>query len=269
MLLPLQDEARLIAGDAWPEMALLQQLLVRAGTQTASGTPLRLVQSEHAGNVPYEIRLYKQGELEFRQYNWHDLFNVLMWLRFPRAKAALNARHYAAFSTVNAVGGRGAVRDALTLFDEDGIIVLATNPGLLQMIRDFQWKPLFWQSRSDVLTNMRFLPFGHALCEKALAPYQGMTGRGLLLEVDSAVLELALPEQVAQIDRMVAQQIAAPGNLQTTRDLAPVPVLGVPGWCAGNEQAAYYDDQNYFRPGRSLRRSSQRPADTPGMKGQA
>ena len=28
-----------------------------------------------------------------RADNWHDLFNVLVWCTFPRAKAALNACH--------------------------------------------------------------------------------------------------------------------------------------------------------------------------------
>jgi len=27
-------------------------------------------------------------------------------------------------------------------------------------------------------------------------------------------------------------------------------VLGVPGWCADNESESYYDDLDYFRPGR-------------------
>lgn len=259
LLWPLRGVARQIAGSAWPELSLLQQLLERAEVRTAAGVPLRLVAP--AGGTPYEIRLYARGELEFRAQNWHDLFNVLIWLLFPRAKAALNARHHAAFAMAQAGGGRGAVRDALTLFDEDGIIVLAADPALLQMVRDFQWKPLFWTRRADVVAGMRFLPFGHALCEKTLAPYQGMTGRGLLLDVDAGWLELAPAEQIARVDILVAQRIADPAALQRTRDLAPVPVLGIPGWCAANERAEYYDDSNYFRPGRSRRPATRHPAD--------
>ena len=34
-------------------------------------------------------------------------------------------------------------------------------------------------------------------------------------------------------------------------ELAPLPVLGVPGWWAANEAASFYDNRDYFRPGRS------------------
>ncbi len=38
----------------------------------------------------------------------------------------------------------------------------------------------------------------------------------------------------------------------TSRDFAPLPVLGVPGWCDANAEAAFYDDPAVFR---SVRRS--------------
>jgi len=252
LLAPLRETARQLACSDWPDRTLLQELLARVEVCTATGKPLQLVRDAAAGSAPYEIRLYERGELVFRERNWHDLLNVLIWLALPAAKAALNARHYAAYEQMPA-GGRGAVRDALTLFDEDGVIVLAADPGLLQLIRDFQWKRLFWEQRADVVGNMCFLPFGHALCEKALIPFRGMTGRGLLLEVDRAFLALAPTQQLASIDNLVARQLADTGVLQRTRDLAPVPVLGVPGWYSANECAEYYDDSGYFRPGRSRR----------------
>ena len=115
-----------------------------------------------------------------------------------------------------------------------------------------KWRPLFWTHRAAVVRDMRFMLFGHALCEKALAPYKGITGRGLLFEIDRGFLELALPEQLAHIDGRLAAQIADPRALLRTDHLAPLPVLGVPGWCADNENAAYYDDRNYFRPGRRV-----------------
>ena len=242
-----------IAGDHWPDRRALQRLLDAAGVCTDSGAPLRLVAP--GGTLPYEIRVYESAELECRESNWHDLFNVLVWLAFPRAKAALNARHHAAWSG-DGGNGRGAVRDALTLFDESGLVVLSVQPALLQLIRDFQWKPLFWTHRAEVSGNMCFLPFGHALCEKALAPYRGLTGHAVLLEVSAGVLALPLPALIANIDAQLAAQIADPGFMQSTRQLAPLPVLGVPGWCAENTRATYYDDTNYFRPGRSGRHAA-------------
>ncbi|MBN3821090.1 DUF3025 domain-containing protein, partial [Paraburkholderia sp. Se-20369] len=39
----------------------------------------------------------------------------------------------------------------------------------------------------------------------------------------------------------------------TSRDLSPLPVLGVPGWCAENAEPAFYDDPAVFRSGRRAR----------------
>ena len=253
LLHPLRSWAAKIAGDDWPDRACLQRLLDEAGVCPASGTPLRLVAP--GGALPYEIRVYESAELECRERNWHDLFNVLIWLTWPRAKAALNARHHAAWSADSA-GGRGAVRDALTLLDESGLVVLSVQPALLQLIRDFQWKPLFWERRSEISDGMCFLPFGHALCEKALAPYRGLTGQAVLLEVGADVLALPPAVQLAQVDAQLAALVADPQFMLSTRQLAPLPVLGIPGWCAENAVAAYYEDTVYFRPGRRGRQGS-------------
>jgi hypothetical protein len=247
LLSPLGGYASRIKGDDWPATSLLQQLLDDADVRVASGLPLQLVSA--GGKLPYEIRVYESAELEVRDRNWHDFFNVLVWLMFPRAKAALNARHYAAWSD-DSGNGRGTVRDALTLFDESGMVVLSAQPALLQLIRNFQWKSLFWEQRSVLHAGMRFLPFGHALCEKALLPYRGMTGHAVLLDVDAEWLAPGAAQLMPRVDRLLEALVADPQAMQTTRQLSPLPVLGVPGWCRENESADYYDDTRYFRPGR-------------------
>lgn len=254
LLRVLRAAARPLAGDDWPALSHLQDIIARAGIRTASGLPLRLVLPAAGEGMPYERRLHARGELEFRERNWHDLFNVLVWLSFPRAKAALNARHHAVLPAAKS-GGRGPVRDTLTLFDESGVIVLSADAELLGMIREFRWKPLFWERRAAVITGMAFVPFGHALCEKALAPYKGITGRGLLFEVAADFFRQSPAERLAAIDQRLALRIADPQALQHTHELAPLPVLGVPGWCVDNEQPAYYDDRDHFRPGRMGRAS--------------
>jgi hypothetical protein len=265
MLTVLRNAARQVAGGDWPELPRLQNIIACAGIRTASGFPLQLVPAAAAANVSYEQRLYARGELEFREHNWHDLFNVLVWLTFPQAKAALNARHHAALPAAGA-GARGPVRDALTLFDESGVIVVSADAELLHMIRGFHWKPLFWERRAEVVADMDFLLFGHALCEKALAPYKGITGRGLLLEVDRDFMSLPPAERLARIDSRVAMWISDPQVLCHTHELAPLPVLGVPGWCADNRQSAYYDDRDHFRPGRVRRQTSSPAADPAAQK---
>ena len=97
---------------------------------------------------------------------------------------------------------------------------------------------------------MRFVVFGHALYEKALRPFIGITGRGILLKTEPGVLTAPLRELLAIIDARVVEQLSGPAGLTATRELAVVPILGVPGWCAGNENESFYDDTDYFRPAR-------------------
>lgn len=239
----------------WPEMTALQAMVNARGIVTGGGQPLRLVAQDARGGAfedRYEVRIYREGELQLRAHHWHDLFNLLAWMVFPRAKAALNARHHHALLEQQASGtrNRGAAQDALTLFDESGVIVAATEPDLLQAVRDFEWKRLFWEHRERVIHRTRWFIFGHALYEKALQPYEGITGRGVLFNVERGFPALPLAAQLDLIDGMLAQRLAAPAFFTATRELAPVPILGIPGWWAANGQASFYDNTAYFRPGR-------------------
>ena len=249
---PLRAHGAGAATADWPTLAELQALLDGRGVTSGGGVALRLTpQAERALTFAerYEVRLFLKGELQLRPRNWHDLFNVLTWLAYPRAKAALNARHYQAALTQQAQGrlNRGPAQDALTLFDEGGMIVAAGDAELLQDLREFAWKRLFWERRSRVEQRMRWLVFGHALYEKALEPYIGVTGRGLLLTVDAAFLDCSLAEQLAMLDERIAALIADEFVFGNTRDLTPVPVLGVPGVWPANEDPGFYDNAGYFR----------------------
>ena len=145
---------------------------------------------------------------------------------------------------------RGPVQDALTLFDEGGVIVASSEDELLACLRDWRWKDLFWGHRARLPAQMRFHLFGHAIYEKALSPFLGITGRGILLKVDPGLLAVPLPGQLAALDARIAEHLADDHRVVATRELAVVPVLGVPGWHAGNEREEFYDDVDYFRPGR-------------------
>lgn len=121
-------------GAGWPGLAVLQRPLDRRvpPVSNAAGNPLRLVQQGRGSRAfedKHEARTFLSGELQVRERNWHDLFNVLAWLAFPRAKAALNERHYHALNAQRAAGApnRGPAQDALTLFDEGGVIGTACH----------------------------------------------------------------------------------------------------------------------------------------------
>lgn len=239
----------------WPDAGALRELLERRTPpiRVSGGTPLRVVPQLRGAKRPelsYEERIFLHGELQVRPDDWHDLLNLLVWLAFPRAKAALNARHYAAIRERAATGAsnRGSVEDALTLFDEGGVIVGVASRELAELLHGFEWKELLWRRRREVTASMRFWLFGHALYEKALRPFAGITGRGICFDIDENFLRQPPDAQLAELDRRLAEHIGAPDLLITTRNLAIVPILGVPGWCADNEVESYYDNIDYFRP---------------------
>ena len=180
------------------------------------------------------------------------MFNLLAWLAFPLTKAALNERHYHALLEQQSRGtlNRGPAQDALTLFDESGVIVASSDAELLDDVSHFAWKRLFWQRRDRVEKYLRCLIVGHALYEKARHPFAGITGRAVLFDVDVEFHTWALDRQLQTLDRRLAQRVEEGVSFQTTRALAPLPLLGMPGWWPENTAESFYDNTAYFRPGR-------------------
>ncbi len=219
------------------------------------GYPLRFVPQEPGRlgfEAQYEPRCYLTGEVQTRPDNWHDFFNAMVWLTFPKAKAAINFRHYQALiqKTDPLESQRGSVRDMATLLDESGVIVVCADAGLAEQLCTFQWKELFWHNRDKLQAAMSFYIFGHGLYEKALQPYLGMTGQGLILHVPAEFFNIALPEQLSYLDARVAEYLDNPAHCLSPRELHPVPLLGIPGWSHENEVSAFYDNRSYFREGR-------------------
>lgn len=234
------------------------------------GKPLRFV-PQAAGRLPfeaqYEPRCYLRGEVQTRDNNWHDLFNALVWLTFPKAKAAINERHYRSLTTEargaenageSGASQRGARRDMLTLLDESGVVVPCADAELEDLLRGFQWKELLWRRRDRLGGAIGFYVFGHGLYEKALQPYVGMTGQGLVLAVEPAFFHWPLARRLEHLDGALAAYLAGAAGL-APRELTPVPVLGVPGWSSESRDQFFYDDSSYFRPGRlSFQRTTRR-----------
>jgi len=265
MFAPLHPVIELLEDDAFPALHELNTLLAthQPIIKVQNGALLQFVHqevSQTSGKLPfetlYEPRCYLKGEVTTRPDNWHDLFNALVWMTFPKAKAAINARHYHALIKQDAEkkaetsSERGATRDVNTLLDESGVIVAYSDESLAGLLKDFKWKKLFCDRRDDVLSNMVFFIFGHGLYEKALNPYVGMTGQGILLEVDTEFLGLPKEYQLAHLDHLLASHLTDWHYCRNTKDLSPVPLLGIPGWAAGNEAPEYYDNTDYFRSGR-------------------
>lgn len=238
------------AGAGGPDgqaLAGVSDLAAALQLQTRNGHPLRFVPPQDDG-LGYEARIAARGEVETRPDNWHDFFNALVWCAFPRSKAALSGRHQAVLAQ-SAAPARGLERDAMTHFDECGALVLSTEPELLDLIRQFRWKELFWGHRAELAGSLRCVIFGHATYEQLLAPFRGLTAKAVLYEASVGDLAAIDAGCLTGLDARLAADLDA-GYYQAPRELQPLPLLGLPGMTPDNEFAAYYDDTRQFRPGR-------------------
>ncbi|KAG8151880.1 DUF3025 domain-containing protein [Burkholderia catarinensis] len=239
------------AGDA----ALLDALngaLRDGGRVSGRGRPLRFApQAELPRGVAYETHIADTGGVPTR-HNLHDFFNALVWFAYPRIKAALNARQAAAIAAAGGVGPvRGTLRDALTLFDENAALFVTADRTLADALRGFDWPRLLVAARDAWGTRCEVRLVGHALLEQLVAPYKACTAHTWIVEVSADYFSWTDARRIAQVDARVAAELAT--RELTSRDFAPLPVLGVPGWCDANNDAAFYDDPAVFRSGRRSR----------------
>jgi len=248
---PVSGWLRVFGGDAPPDVAALNAALagLPSPPRTASGMPVCFVLPGQA-SAGYEERVHARGEVETRAGNWHDFFNTLAWLAYPQTKCALNGRHHAALQAQRMAGRseRGAVRDAVTQFDECGMVVASASTGLIELLRNHAWKELFWQHRAQLARDLRFFVFGHATWDQLRAPFVGLVAKAVLLDVDAAWLLQPLEMQVVDVDRRLAALFAVPDAHVRPRDFQPLPLLGIPGVVAENADPLYYDDLRQFRP---------------------
>ena len=219
---------------------------------SGGGAPIRFIPpaSSREPAAAYEIRIFETGEVQTRPDSWHDLFNALVWLAFPKTTAVLNRHHRNEIIARRGERSRGTARDVLTLFDEGGVVVGSADAKLSGLLRNFRWKELFWERRGEVRRSMRLYVFGHAIYEKALEPHKGVTAKALIIDV-APELSLATTEaQLSELDARAASYFSGAQALASTRSLSPLPVWGVPGWEPANGREEYYDDVSQFRPRR-------------------
>ncbi|HMC15858.1 MAG TPA: DUF3025 domain-containing protein [Albitalea sp.] len=208
----------------------LNRLNAARGTMLRAG-PLRFVaQSELPPGQAYEDYIARSACVPTRD-NLHDLFNGLVWSVFPTLKRRLNELQAEQIALAGIGGTRGAVRDALTLFDENAALWQAP-PGLVDALRARDWTTLF-VTRREAWRDARTVLFGHALLEKLCTPRKPITAHAW-------PLPLQADPQFHLLGALTPQTLAAKGHL-------PLPVLGVPGWWPANEAASFYADRAVFR----------------------
>ncbi len=193
----------------------------------AQPAPVRFVAAgDPLAGEAYEAFIARTGSVPTRD-NLHDHFNRLVWHRHPVVKQRLNRLQAAEIAARGIGATRGAVRDALTLFDENGALWPDAPAPLAHALAARDWQALFVTQRA-LWQRHRFEVFGHALLEQlAVAPRKGLTAHVLL--ADPLTLT---PAQWA------------------SKPFLPLPVLGIPGWWPANEDPAFYADPQVFRPAR-------------------
>lgn len=202
----------------------------------AGAAPVRFVPQEQlpAGSA-YEQFIFDTRQCPVRP-GLHDFFNGLVWLRFPRAKAALNRLQAQEIARAGVGARRGPVRDAITVFDENGAL-LAAPPPLWEALLAREWRRLFVELR-PLWAGARLLVFGHALLEQLAVPRKPLTAH--VWRAPAAL------DPGADADAWLAAQCT--GEQLAGKPFTPLPVLGVPGWWAANENFSFYDDSFVFRP---------------------
>ena len=113
------------------------------------------------------------------------------------------------------------MRDAATLFDENGAVLSAPEP-LWAALAERDWQRLFVGLR-PLWPQARVLIFGHALLEKLAAPRKNLTAHVWAQPCPGGA--------IAEVDAWLAGQLTA-GRL-AAKPFLPLPVLGIPGWWPG------------------------------------
>ncbi len=206
------------------------------GDAKSEGAVEFVSQTELPAEMAYEAFIYSHQRVPTRD-NLHDFFNGLCWLRFPLLKSRLNFLQAQEIASQGIGATRGPLRDALTLFDEN-ILLLQASDDLWCALQMRDWTKLFGELRLE-WQSAHMVTFGHALLEKLVTPYKSITAHVYRVASDVD----------AQDDQALDDWLAS--NLQpnhlATKPFLPLPVLGIPGWWPENEDARFYADTQVFR----------------------
>ena len=217
----------------WPTLASLDAL--HAAHALHVGAPaLRFASQIKPRRMPrpvalgdrYDARIALHAEVPTRECNWHDLLNALCFATYPKSKHALHFRQYHALrrhvsdGAAQMPSARTREQDALTLFDEGGVVVAGTVEASRRLppaaAHDTPSMQAFATRLADCERDglARVVPFGHALFEHMIegVACPGASARVLILPElpadDDALLAL--------VDAALAERIADPTHFRTT-----------------------------------------------------
>ena len=208
--------------------------------------PVRFVsQSELPAGEPYEKYIFESGKCPTRE-GLHDFFNGLCWIHFPATKKRLNQLQAQQIQMDGIGQQRGAVRDALTVFDENAAFLQAPD-ALWNALVAKDWYTLFVTLR-PMWDEAHLVIFGHAFLEKLVLPRKPMTAH--------VYRAYAATNSIVNLDAWVAADLSS--DKLARKPFAHLPVLGVPGWWPANGDPRFYDDSSVFRAPKAIKEAPPR-----------
>lgn len=221
-----------MAAPEWPGIEALNALMPQQGKRFVTQDAALLADGLH-----YETRI-AQGRIATRLQNWHDLFNAMVWARHQAIKNALNLQQCRYIAQMGP-SERNRAQQALTQFDETGVIVRVRDRALLDRWDQHDWTGLLqtnteqWRNGDIAIAAV----IGHALMEQKLVPGRLLVGKCLVVQGDDDAGGIA----------RVANAISAGEVLAAAAELRPLPLAGIPGWYPAQD-ANFYAQADYFRP---------------------
>ncbi len=230
----------------WGDLDNAETLNCLGGNEAMSESAGKLFTKQCDSDLYYEQIIQSKDIIPTRE-NWHDFFNGLIWLQFPKLKRYLNEQHIMEIEKYG-VKHRSAIRDRITHFDECGLIILTNDTGLQADIASHNWPNVFVSRKADWHDSIRPVIFGHALYEMLLTPFIGLTAKVTIIDVDKKHDVNALSN--SDIDDMVLSLFETNNHLEKKRPWLPLPLLGIPGWAHQTQDSAFYSNTDYFMPKR-------------------
>jgi hypothetical protein len=219
----------------WPSHADLDALYARRAVAQRQATMLRFSPERRSAQrrrndvvTPIDAAQLYDGRIAIdrivhtRAENWHDLLNALCFATWPKSKLALHERQYRALCRRLAgdarqlPAARTREQDALTIFDEGGVVI-AAKTAAAEALTGAPARAIEPVVRALVQAGEAVVvPFGHALFEHMV--------EGLPCPRASARV-IALNEVPAQriplldaIDDALAAQLGDPDQFRTPQE---------------------------------------------------
>ncbi|KZN30769.1 hypothetical protein N474_23900 [Pseudoalteromonas luteoviolacea CPMOR-2] len=245
----------------WPSFDWLNSQLSHSNSagKKIVFTPNALLENE---TRYYEEIIAQTGQVPTREDNWHDFFGAMIWCLFPKTKSLLNQLHTEEIK-LHGLKQRSRKRNALTLFDECGLVLAIPQLQWRDKLREHKWTEVFYEHRNLWHNSLIPFVFGHANYEMLTNPFIGLTGKLLCIVVEEPFYDLPLTKQYAYLDNKLVQLIQEQNVLDDNTKMSPLPLLGIPQWHSDSQNEAFYANQDYFRPKRrNSNDSSQRAEKT-------